>query len=250
MTSAVSMKGISKSFGSVSALKGVDLELRRGEVLALLGDNGAGKSTLIKILSGLYRPDSGTLTINGKSVDWDLYGVKKARLMGVETVYQERSLAEGQPLWRNVFVGRHKRTALGLIDVAYEKAETMKILSDILGLKGVGLHPDASVSTLSGGERQGLAIARAMYFDATVVILDEPTTALAVSEVGKTLRFVEGIREAGRSCLFISHEMSHVYRIADRFAFMEQGRIGTIMEKRYVTKDDVIRRLLSGGEAL
>ena len=245
---AVSIRGIEKSFGTISALRGVDLELRRGEVLALLGDNGAGKSTLIKILAGLYRPDRGEMCLNGVSVDWKNYDVAAARRAGVETVYQERSLGELQPLWRNVFVGRPLKNALGFIDVKREKAETMKLLSEVLGLKGVGMHADASVSTLSGGERQGLAIARAMYFDASIIILDEPTTALAVSEVEKVLAFVERIRSAGKSCIFISHELPHVHRIADRLAIMEHGRIGAILDRNSVTLDGLARRLLLGEE--
>ena len=122
----------------------------------------------------------------------------------------------------------------------------MKLLSELLGLKGVGLHADASVSTLSGGERQGLAIARAMYFDASIIILDEPTTALAISEVEKVLNFVERVRQAGKSCIFISHELPHVYRISDRFAVMEQGRIGAVLDKKTTSLEDLARRLLLG----
>lgn len=243
---AVRMSGIWKSFGTISALRGVDLELRRGEVLALLGDNGAGKSTLIKIMAGLYKPDRGEMAVGSAPVDWSHYDVAQARFIGVETVYQERSLGERQPLWRNVFVGRPLKNALGFIDVKREKAETMKLLSELLGLKGVGLHADASVSTLSGGERQGLAIARAMYFDASIIILDEPTTALAISEVEKVLNFVERVRQAGKSCIFISHELPHVYRISDRFAVMEQGRIGAVLDKKTTSLEDLARRLLLG----
>lgn len=243
---AVELRDIRKSFGTVLALKGVNLSLKKGEILALLGDNGAGKSTLIKILAGLHRPDSGEMLIHGKSVDFSRYSVGHARNMGIETVYQERSLAELQPLWRNVFVGRPIRNALGFIDVRREKEETMKLLSGVLGLRGVGLSADASVSTLSGGERQGLAIARAMYFDASIIILDEPTTALAVSEVEKVLSFVESIREDGRSCIFISHDMPLVYRIADRFAFMEKGRVGTVIEKEDTDLEYLIHRLVVG----
>lgn len=244
METVVTVRGIRKSFGSISALNGVDLELRRGEILALLGNNGAGKSTFIKVLSGLYRPDEGWMEIGGKRVDWRRYGIRAARCMGVETVYQERSLGELQPLWRNVFVGRPLTSFLGFIDVRAEKRATAKILEKVLGLDGAGMHPDASVRTLSGGERQGLAIARAMYFDASIVILDEPTTALAVNEVEKVLSFIAQIRAEGRSCIFISHELSHVYRIADRFALMEHGRITAVLERTATSQEELLRRLM------
>ncbi|MDD4365730.1 MAG: ATP-binding cassette domain-containing protein [Synergistales bacterium] len=248
MEPAVTLRGITKSFGPIQALRGVDLDLEQGEVLALLGDNGAGKSTLVKILSGLHVPDSGTMTLDGKLVDWRRYDVARARKMGVETVYQERSLGEKQPLWRNVFVGRHLRNAFGLINVRREKEETMKLLSDVLGFRGVGVHPEARVASLSGGERQGLAIARAMYFDAAIIVLDEPTTALGVTEAGKVLSFVERLRGEGHSCLFVSHELHHVHRIADRFALMERGRIATILKKSEISLKELAARLLLGGE--
>lgn len=247
METAVRMTGVVKSFGAVDALTGANLELRKGEVLALLGDNGAGKSTLIKVLSGFHRPDSGEMEVGGRRIDWSRYDVRGARAIGVETVYQERSLGERQPLWRNVFVGRHITNALGLIDVKREKAETMKLLTGVVGLRGAGIHPDASVATLSGGERQGLAIARAMYFDASIIILDEPTTALAVGEVEKVLSFVERIRDEGRSCVFISHELPHVYRIADRFALMERGKIAAVLDRSSITLDGLAQRLLLAG---
>ncbi len=247
METAVRMIGIAKSFGAVDALTGVTLELKKGEVLALLGDNGAGKSTLIKILSGFHRPDLGEMEIGGRRIDWSRYDVRRAREIGVETVYQERSLGERQPLWRNVFVGRHLVNAFGMIDVKREKVETMKLLTEIVGLRGVGIHADASVATLSGGERQGLAIARAMYFDASIIILDEPTTALAVGEVEKVLSFVERIRKEGRSCIFISHELPHVYRIADRFALMEHGKIDAVLDRSSVSLDGLVQRLLLAG---
>lgn len=214
-----------KSFGSVRALQGVDLSIGEGEVVALIGDNGAGKSTIIKILSGVLRPDAGSLQINGKDVNLKCYSVRMARSLGVETVYQERSLGEKQPLWRNVFVGRHLHNSLGFIRVAHEKALTMAILQKSIGLSGVGISADALVGTLSGGERQGLAISRAMHFNSQLTILDEPTTALAVKEVGKVLKFIRTIPEAGNSALFISHNLHHVHEVADRFVFVDRGRI-------------------------
>ena len=234
MTTLIEMKGISKSFGSICALQDVDFSLGSGEIVGLLGDNGAGKSTLIKVLSGFHRPESGTMNLLGREIDFSRYTPAEARKQGIETVYQEKSLGEKQPLWRNVFVGRHLTNRLGFIQARREKEETLKLLSSVLGLRGVGLDPEATVSTLSGGERQGLAIGRAMYFGAEIIVLDEPTTALALKEVEKVLEFIEGIRTEGKSCIIISHDLEDVYRVADRFVIMDRGRI----VGRYA-KDDI-----------
>jgi simple sugar transport system ATP-binding protein len=216
---------LNKSFGAVHALYDVSLSIKKSEVVALIGDNGAGKSTIIKILSGVLRPDSGSLHIEGKEVNFKHYSVRKARSLGIETVYQDHSLGEKQPLWRNVFVGRHLRNAFGFINVAKEKELTLAILQKSIGLNGVGVSADALVGTLSGGERQGLAIGRAMHFNSTLTILDEPTTALAVKEVGRVLNFIRSIPEKGNSALFISHNLHHVYEVADRFLFVDRGTI-------------------------
>ncbi len=249
MEPVVRMKNIKKSFGSVQALEGVDLNLYEGEILALLGDNGAGKSTLVKVLSGLHIPDSGEMEIRGKRIDWKRYSVARARKAGVETVYQERSLGEKQPIWRNIFVGRHITKGLfRRICVKEEKRITMELLSGFLGLSGAGLNADSRVCTLSGGERQGLAIARAMYFDASIIILDEPTTALGVSEVRKVLSFVNRMRQDGRCCVLVSHDLHQVHGIADRFAVMEHGKITGIHERRNTSLEDLAKLLLLGKE--
>lgn len=237
---AVSLR---KSFGPVQALTDASLSIYPGEVAALIGDNGAGKSTIIKILSGAVRADSGSLTINGRSVDLKSYSVTRARTLGVETVYQEQSLGEKQPLWRNVFVGRHICNALGFIDVRREKELTLAMLRTSMGLKGVGISADALVGSLSGGERQGLAISRAMYFDSALTILDEPTTALAVKEVEKVLNFIRSIPEKGRSALFISHNLHHVHEVADRFLFVDHGRIVHECRRRDMSVADLFGKL-------
>jgi simple sugar transport system ATP-binding protein len=225
MDTILKATSLNKSFGPIHALFDANLSINRGEVVALIGDNGAGKSTLIKILSGVFSPDSGSLQINGTAVNLRRYSVRKARSLGIETVYQERSLGEKQPLWRNVFVGRHLRNPLGFIRVKKEKEMTLAMLRNSIGLKGVGISADALVGTLSGGERQGLAISRAMHFNAGLTILDEPTTALAVGEVGRVLNFVRSIAEKGNSALFISHDLHHVHEVADRFVFVNRGTI-------------------------
>ncbi len=244
MDRLVEMRGIKKSFGSVEALEGVDFVLSRGEVVALLGDNGAGKSTLIKVLAGVHRPSSGSMAIGGREIDFRRYGVSEARSMGVETVYQERSLGEKQPLWRNVFIGRHRLNRWGLIDVSREKRETMNLLSSVLGLRGSGLSPDASVGTLSGGERQGLAIARAMHFGAEIIALDEPTTALALGEVEKVLAFIRSIGDDGRACIVVSHDLGNVYRVADRFVIMDRGAVVADYKKNDLRLEELMARMV------
>lgn len=244
MEAMVEMKGIGKSFGSVEALRQVDFQLNPGEVVALLGDNGAGKSTLIKILSGFHSADRGSMTVKGREIDFKAYDVTVARSLGVETVYQERSLGERQPLWRNVFIGRHRLNRWGLIDVKREKMETMELLSSVLGLRGAGLSPEASVETLSGGERQGLAIGRAMHFGADIIVLDEPTTALALSEVEKVLSFIGSIREDGRSCIVISHDLGHVYKVADRFVIMDRGSTVGNYRKGDITPEELMAKMI------
>lgn len=217
----VEMRGIRKSFGSVQALRGADFRVNRGEIAALLGDNGAGKSTLIKILSGLYRCDGGDFFFGGERVK--RFSVSHARTLGIETVYQDRALGLGQSLWRNVFMGRHIRTRFGLIDAEQERRITADLLRRI-GVSKEHLSPDTPAGVLSGGERQGLAIGRAMHFDARLVILDEPTTALAVSEADKVLDFMRELREAGRSVVFITHNISHAWDVSDRFTILSRGR--------------------------
>lgn len=238
-TPLIELRQISKRFGSVVALEDINFRLGANEIVGLVGDNGAGKSSLVKILSGVEQADSGSFFVNNTAVTLKSYSVQKARRLGIETVYQERALCENQPLWRNVFVGRHKRNKLGFIDTAYEKQATETILKEFLGLRGVGVSADAHVAALSGGERQGLAIGRAMYFAASAVILDEPTTALSLTEVDKVLQFIQQIREAGRSALFISHNMRHVHEACDRFVIMDRGRVVQELSKKEVSLEEL-----------
>ncbi|NCC24350.1 MAG: sugar ABC transporter ATP-binding protein [Deltaproteobacteria bacterium] len=238
------LRDICKSFDGVSALHHIDFRLHPGEVVALLGDNGAGKSTLVKVISGVLQADSGEIRIKGRSIDIHRFTVKAARSLGIETVHQERSLGEKQPLWRNIFMGRHLINRLGFIDVRRERAETLDILNGRLGLRGVGIDADAEVSVLSGGERQGLAIGRAMHFQADIVILDEPTTALSLKEVGKVLDFIGQIRAEGKACLFISHNIGHAYMASDRFFLMDRGVHVGEYSKADLTQDGLLHALV------
>ena len=240
----LSLRGISKSFNGVKALQSVSLDLFPREILGLVGDNGAGKSTLIKVLSGVHAPDTGKLIIGGNPVDFNTYDVRRSRLLGIETVFQDRSLGEKQPIWRNIFVGRPITNRLGFIRVREQKRATMEILQQHVGLQGAGITPDARVRHLSGGERQGLAIGRAMHFDARIIILDEPTTALSLKEVDKVLAFVDQMVNQDKACIYISHNMSHVYRVAHRIVLLDRGRIAGEYLKKDLSIEELGAKLL------
>jgi simple sugar transport system ATP-binding protein len=226
------LRHVSKSFGGVHALHDVSMRLAAGEVLGLVGDNGAGKSTLIKIITGYHRPDSGEVLFAGRRVD-DLT-VRKARALGVETVYQERALAEQQSLWRNIFMGRPLTYPGGMLNVGEMRRVTAALMREEMGFTSAILTPDTPVTGLSGGERQGLAIVRALHFEADIIILDEPTMGLSLTETEKCLDFVRGIRQAGKSAIFIDHNIFHVYSVADRIMIIDRGRLaGEFPTSRY-----------------
>ncbi|MGD2076949.1 MAG: ATP-binding cassette domain-containing protein, partial [Chloroflexota bacterium] len=167
------LQNVCKSFGEVRALRDVNFQLGRNEVVGLLGDNGAGKSTLIKILTGYHQPDEGEMLFEGEPVK-DLT-VPKARALGIETVYQERALAELQSLWRNIFLGRELKNSFGLLDVKKMKRETDRLMVESMGFTSSAVSPESTIGNFSGGEKQGVAIVRALYFDAQIIFLDEPT---------------------------------------------------------------------------
>lgn len=221
----VRMVDIHKYFGKVVALRGVNFEVGENEVVGLIGDNGAGKSTLIKILSGVFPPTQGEIYIKGQKVDITTYSVRKAREYGIETVFQDEALGYKQTIWRNLFVGREPVRKLGFLDIRKAVSETDKMMKEYLKFRGGGIAPWSLARSLSGGERQGIAIGRAMYFEAQLVILDEPTRALSVKEIGKVLRFVEELKERGKACVYISHTIAHVYAISDRFVILDRGQV-------------------------
>ena len=215
------LKNISKSFGDVQSLRNVTFKLSRNEVVGLLGDNGAGKSTLIKIVTGYHQPDEGEIFFNGQKIEH--LTVPKARTLGVETVYQERALAELQTLWRNIFIGREVSNSLGFLKVKAMKEETNRLMLESMGFTSTAVSPDSAIGTFSGGEKQGVAIVRALYFDAEIIVLDEPTMGLSLKETRKLLDFVRGIKEAGKSAIFIDHNIFHVYSEADRVVVLDRG---------------------------
>ncbi len=225
MTSpAISVRDLHKWYSAVHALKGVDLDVQPGSVVGLVGDNGAGKSTLIKILSGVHRPDKGTISIDGAQVR--IESPKAAMRLGIETIYQDASMVPTMSIARNLFVGREPLRVgiggIGIIDHDRMRRESIKAIAD------VDLHlrsPDALLVELSGGQRQGVAIARAMHFKSKVLILDEPTNHLSVKETAKVLSFVRGLPAQGLTGILISHNLHHVFQCCDRIVAMARGEI-------------------------
>jgi simple sugar transport system ATP-binding protein len=221
----VRLEGVQKYFGAVHALRNIDLRIGRNEIVGLIGDNGAGKSTLIKTMTGVLKPSAGRIFVRDKEVDPANYSVAMAHDLSIETVYQDKSLGDKQPLWRNFFVGRQITNRFGFIDVKKEKAIAAEILLKSIGFRGVGIGVDSTVKQLSGGERQGIAIGRAMHFNADLIVLDEPTAALAVKEVRKVLDFVRSIKTSGRACVYIEHNLAHVHEVADRMVVLDRGEV-------------------------
>jgi simple sugar transport system ATP-binding protein len=223
MTELVRMDNISKSFGKVQALQNVTFTVNEREIVGLLGDNGAGKSTLIKILSGALMPDTGSISFKGKPANigntWD------AIKLGIETIYQDSALVPQLSIARNLFLGREPLAGPGFLnrmDKRQMNAEARKLLGQMGITKNI--DPNTPISALSGGERQAIAIARAMFFAADLIILDEPTNNLGVEETQRVLQFVRNARDSGHSCVFIAHNIYHVFQVVDRIVILRRGR--------------------------
>lgn len=235
---------ISKSFGRVQALKDVDFSISYGEIVGLVGDNGAGKSTLIKILSGVLQPDKGEIFFEGKKVS--LSSPKIARSLGIETVYQDGALIPLMSIWRNFFLGKeilNKNPFIKTLDKEKMKKECASYLRSI-GIKPLSL--DEEVAVLSGGERQAVSIGRAMYFKAKLIFLDEPTAALSVREAERVLQFINEVKKTGISVVFITHNIYHVYTVADRFVILERGEKIGEFNKEEVTPEYIMDIIRSG----
>lgn len=221
--------GIAKRYGSVTALEGVDFEVYAGEICALIGDNGAGKSTLIKILSGAEQPDTGTILLRGKPVHF--HNPHDARMAGIETVYQDLALAPDLDVAANMFLGREITYSgiLGWLDIYNQRAMREEADRHLKALR-VNLRSIRQiVETLSGGQRQSVAVARAVFWGKDIVILDEPTAALGVAQSGMVLSLIQRIRDAGTAVVFISHNMPHVFEVANRMIVLRRGRrVGTL----------------------
>ena len=218
----IELRDIAKSFGQVYALGGINLHVDKGEVVGLIGDNGAGKSTLIKILAGVVKPTSGEILVRGRPVEG--WSAAKSRAAGIETVFQDRALAVQQSIVTNIFMGRELAGPFGWLRVAEEEREARRLMREI-GFTSRVFTPRSIVGQLSGGERQGVAIARAIFKQADLIILDEPTTALSLTETAKVFHFVRQVKASGRSIIFIGHNIYHVFDIADRFVVLDRGKV-------------------------
>jgi simple sugar transport system ATP-binding protein len=238
---------ISKYFGKVIALKDVSMFVRAGEVTCLLGDNGAGKSTLIKMLSGVYRPDGGEYLFDGER---HVFASPRHALdLGIATVYQDLAMIPLMSIWRNFFLGSEPTKGWGPIrryDVEFARRTTR----DELGKMGIELRdPDQPVGTLSGGERQSVAIARAVYFGARVLILDEPTAALGVKQAGVVLRYIVQAKQRGIGVIFITHNPHHAYPVGDHFVILRRGQVYGDYTKAELPAEQLVQ-MMAGGEEL
>ncbi|MDP1730402.1 MAG: ATP-binding cassette domain-containing protein, partial [Devosia sp.] len=221
MAPLLEAKGISKYFGAITALQDVNFHVEHGEVLGVVGDNGAGKSTLMKILSGLFVPSEGDLIFDGRPVKFS--SPKDARGLGIEMVYQDFALAGNMPIYENIYLGREPGTKFGpLVIVDHPKAR--KMAADHLDRLHIHVKSvDQNTEDLSGGQRQAVAIARSTAFDAKLVIMDEPTAALAIKEVGKVLDLIKGLKQHGVAVIIISHRMDDIFYCCDRVMALYQG---------------------------
>ncbi len=243
----IRMERISKLYGQVQALEDVSLSVGEGEIVGLLGDNGAGKSTLIKVLSGVVTPTSGEIRFRGRKVSID--STTDAIALGIETIHQDSALITQLSIARNLFLGREPIRGPRFLNRMDQPAMN-RIAGELLRSVGISkdIPPTTPIELLSGGERQAVAIARAMYFDSDLIILDEPTNNLGVAETQGVLRFVRSARDSGHSCIFIAHNIHHVVQVVDRIVVMRRGRVvaDDIDPKRISVEG--VERIITGGE--
>lgn len=241
----IKVRGISKKFGSIEALKDVNMTLRQGEILGLLGDNGSGKSTLVKVLVGVHNPTAGEVFIQGENVN--IGGPKEARRYGISTVYQDLALVDELSVAQNLFLGRMPRKYIGgvvpVVDYDRMEEEAERILRERLNIH---LDPTSKVEFLSGGERQAVAIARALVTDPEIVIMDEPTSALSADSSAHVQELITTLREEGISVLLISHDLNEIFDLTDRITVLDNGELVGTVDTKTVDKDDVVKMMMSG----
>jgi simple sugar transport system ATP-binding protein len=238
---------ISKYYGNIVALKDISTYVNAGEVTCILGDNGAGKSSFIKILSGVHRADEGRLLVDREPVSFN--SPRDARAKGIATVYQDLAMVPLMSIWRNFFLGAEPRKGIGALQW-FDAPKAKAIVRRELNEMGIDIRdPDQPVGTLSGGERQSVAIARAVYFGARVLILDEPTSALGVKQAGVVLKYILQARERGVAVIFITHNPHHAYPVGDRFVILNRGQSLGAYEKREIDRQELVR-LMAGGREL
>jgi ABC-type sugar transport system ATPase subunit len=241
----IEVENVQKRFGTVEALSGVNLDLKDNEILGLVGDNGAGKSTFVKTLVGIHQPDAGEIRFNGDPVT--INGPKHARKLGIGTVYQDLALVDELSVAENLFLGRTPVKKVGgilpLIDTERMNSEAKRILSERLNIH---VDPETPVEYLSGGERQAIAIARALVSDPDIVLLDEPTSALSKAAVEHVEDLVMQLKESGHSVILIDHNLEEVRSMTDRIAVLFQGRVVDIVDTDEVSRDDLVSMMVSG----
>ena len=241
MKNIIELKNVTKRFGGITALNKASLHVNVGEVVGLIGDNGAGKSTLIKTLVGVYAPDEGEITIRGKKVsNWTAL---RARESGIETVFQDRALCPQQSIVWNIFMGKELTYPFGFIREKEQIHEANRLIREI-GFTSKLIDAESPVGNLSGGERQGVAIARAIYNNAELIILDEPTNALSLNETQKVFDFVRNVKKSNRSVLFIGHNIFHVYDISDRFVLLDRGEVVHNLNKKDVETPEALMKIM------
>ena len=241
MTNIIELKKVTKKFGGITALNKASLYVKKGEVVGLIGDNGAGKSTLIKTLVGVYSPDEGEIKIrNNRIVKWSAL---KAREAGIETVFQDRALCPQQSIVWNIFMGKELRYPFGFIREKEQINEANRLIREI-GFTSKLIDAESPVGNLSGGERQGVAIARAIYNNAELIILDEPTNALSLNETQKVFDFVRNVKKSNRSVLFIGHNIYHVYDISDRFVILDRGEVVHQIDKQDIETPEQLMKIM------
>lgn len=240
------VRGLSKYFGSVIALQDVSMFVRPGEVTCLLGDNGAGKSTLIKTLSGVHSPDEGEYLFEGSPVS--LGSPREALAMGIATVYQDLAMIPLMSIWRNFFLGSEPTKGWGPVR-RFDSDFAKTVTRDEMGKMGIDIRdPEQPVGTLSGGERQSVAIARAIYFGAKVLILDEPTAALGVKQAGVVLRYILQSKQRGVGVILISHNPHHAYPVGDHFVILRRGRISGDFSKEELPLEQLVQMMAGGAD--
>jgi simple sugar transport system ATP-binding protein len=235
------IRGASKRFGGVLALDGLDFHLGGGEVVGLLGDNGAGKSTLIKMMSGIVQPDAGDVFVDGAEVA--VRSRRDSQKIGIETIYQDTALVDSMSIVRNIFMGRELVGKRGFLDHRRMRKVAIDVLRTTVHISGID-DPDKEVGALSGGQKQAVAIARAVYFKRRILLLDEPTSALSVRETENLLGYIKRLRDEGVSSVLVTHNLYHAYQVCDRFVVMSHGRKVFDVSKAETSIDELTRHVV------
>jgi simple sugar transport system ATP-binding protein len=246
MTPLLEVKHVSKRFGNVTAISDISCHVDQGSVTCVLGDNGAGKSTFIKILSGVHQQDEGEMRWNGELFRFN--SPRDARELGIATVFQDLATVPLMSIWRNFFLGSEPLKGVGPLRRIDVKAAQSTMREEMRKMGIEVRDPEQPVGTLSGGERQAVSIARAVYFGAKVLILDEPTSALGVKQSGVVLRYVAQARDRGIGVIFITHNPHHAYPVGDHFVVLNRGRVIADGKKAEISRDELIRMMAGGAE--